>query len=158
MRYIKKNLVYEVKNENIFKDRIYKGAVLISPGIFRDSASKKRIFYSGKILEKSALNWPDPVYLTLDHGKSVLDRVGYVNKIHWNGEKIIGDLHILPITTKSKDIISLIDNNIINSLSIEAMTSESYNKKLGCLELDGIEFIGVSIVTYPACEDSKINN
>ena len=158
MRIIKKSFDGKNREENEFGDVEFPNATLICPGAFRDSYSRKEIYYSSEILKGNATNWDEPIFLTLDHSQSVLDRVGYVKDPHWNGSCVVGNLIILPITQKSRDAINLINNNMITDLSIEAVTNEEYDIIKKGLVLTDIKFKSVSLVVQGACPDAKISN
>ena len=157
IRYLKKSLDIQKGSNNLIGDRIYKDAVLMVPGIYQDSKSRLKIFYKEDILRKNATNWKSN-FLNVDHNLSVLSRIGFVENPRWDKNALIADLRIMPITTVAKDIIGLIDNNIINALSIEAITDEYFDNSLSCLCLKNIEFLGVAIVTTPAVPEAMIVN
>jgi hypothetical protein len=157
IRYLKKGLDAEKGKNNLIGDRIYKNATLIVPGIYQDSKSRLKIFYKSEVLEENALNWKSN-YLNVDHGISILSRIGFVENPRWDNDSLKADLHILPITSIAKDTINLIDNGIVNALSIEALTDEYFDDKLSCLCLKDIEFLGAAIVTMPAVPEAKIRN
>lgn len=149
-------MIYKSKGKNITGDRIYKDAVLLTEGVYTDSFSRRTMFYDGNVIAKNAKNWKSN-YLTIDHSKSILDRIGYIENPHWDGKSLLADLRILPITQRAKDIISLVDNNMASGFSIEAETEEVYDTKRKMLRLSNITFLGGSVVTSPACEDAGIN-
>ena len=149
-------MVYKSKGNNITGDKIYKDCVLLTEGIYTDSLSKRTMFYDGNIIAKNAKNWKSN-YLTIDHSKSILDRIGYIENPHYNGKELLADLRIMPITQRAKDMISLIDNNMASGFSIEAETKENYDSKRKMLRLSEIIFLGGSIVVNPACESARIS-
>jgi hypothetical protein len=155
IRYLKKGLDAEKGKDNLMGDRIYKNAILIVPGIYQDSKSRLKIFYKSEVLEENASNWKSN-YLNVDHGISILSRIGFVENPRWDNNSLKADLHILPITSVAKDTISLIDNGIANALSIEAMTDEYFDNRLSCLCLKNIEFLGAAVVTTPAVPEARI--
>jgi len=148
-------IIFKGMASNIAGDRIYKGAILLTEGIYTDMYSQKTIYYDGRVIRKNAKNWKDN-YVTIDHSTSVLDRIGYVENPRWEDDALKGDIRILPITTRAKDVINLIDNDLTRGLSIEAETQDQYDGELKCLRLIDITFLGVSIVTDPACEMARI--
>ena len=145
----------EERSSNLVGDRVFRNSVLLVPGIFQDSASKLKIFYKSDILEKNAKNWKSN-FLNVDHNSSVLSRIGFIESPKWENNALMADLRILPITTVARDVLNLIDREIINSLSIEALTDEYFDQNLSCLCIKNIEFLGAAVVTNPAVSDSKI--
>ena len=136
-------------------NRIYRNSTLLIPGTFSDGGSGRSIYYSHKMLKKYATNWTSD-YVTLDHGKSVLDRIGFISNPHYD-HGIIADVNLVPVTQNVKDVINLIDAGMIKHLSIEALTDDDYNSIKGTLEATTMEFIGCSIITTPACKFAILN-
>lgn len=154
-KYIKKSFEYSTESSSFTGDKIYKGAVLLVPGTYRDSASRLKIYYDPKVLKKNVQNWTKN-YLNINHDDSVLSRIGTIENPRWENDAIVADLRIIPVTTAAKDVINLIDSGLVNNLSIEALTEEYYDEKIGCLRLSDITFTGAAIVTNPACPDAII--
>ena len=149
-------MIYKSKENNIVGDRVYKDCVLLTEGIYTDALSRRTMFYDGRVIGKNAKHWLSN-YLTIDHSKSILDRIGYIENPHWDGKSLIGDLRIMPITQRAKDMINLIDNKMAEGFSVEAETKDVYDSKRKMLMLSDIIFLGGSIVTSPACEDAGIS-
>ena len=149
-------IIYKSKGNNITGDRIYAGCILLEEGKFADSASKMSIFYDGKVLKRDAGKWLSN-YVSINHSNDILDRIGYVENPRWANNKLLADIRIIPVTSRAKDVISLLDNNMAQDLSIEALTEEEYDKDLKCLRLTTISFTGLSIVTQGACGSARVN-
>ena len=135
--------------------KIYMGATLLSPGEWTDSISNTKIEYSSKVLKKYATNWKEQ-YLNLDHNHNALSRVGKVVNQRFEDGVVKGDLHIYPITNNAKDIIKLIDNDMINWLSVEIMTEDIWNNSKDMWAVEEILYLGTAIVTLPASKNSLI--
>jgi hypothetical protein len=149
-------IIYKSKRNNITGDRIYKGCVILEEGRFTDAASKVPIFYDCKVLERDAKNWVSN-FITLNHSRDILDRVGFIENVRWENNKLLGDMRIVPITSRAKDVINLLDAGMIKDLSIEALTTEEYDRDMKCLRLSSIEFTGLSLVLSGACPTAKVN-
>ena len=149
-------LQYDEKLISKDKYRIYWNAVLMTPGTYIDALSGEVSIIDREVLRKTALNWSEN-YLNIDHDVySVLSRIGYVEPKGWNGESVIGNLKILPVTQRAKDVISLIDAGLITDLSVEMKSVEEWdNRKSGWRILD-ITYTGAAIVTKGACPHAKI--
>ena len=137
--------------------RIYKGVIILTPGKYADSLTKDYVLYTPEILRKYATNWSSN-YVNIDHSQSVIHRVGYILNPRWEEGAVRGDLYIFPYTTVARDTIALIDNNMINHLSSEIITTDHYDYLEKCIVVDDIEFFGCAIVTNPACEDARIKS
>ena len=134
---------------------IYRGAILLTPGKFADKITNDFVLYKAEILRKYAKNWISN-YLNLDHSRFPLHRIGYVENPRFQDNALKGDLYIFPLTTTAKDTIALIDNGLVNKLSIEMRTDDYYDYREGCIIADDIEFIGCAVVTNPADPHTRI--
>lgn len=149
-------LKYNEKIVNKSTDaRIFKDAVLLTNGSWVDSITGEKVKYSKSAIKKSAGNWIENI-LNIDHDTEVLKRLGYVNNPYYKDGKLLGDLHIYPITQNSRDVINLIDEGLVNWLSVEVITEDEYNHKLGMIEVKSMEFLGCAVITNPACDETKI--
>jgi hypothetical protein len=134
---------------------IYKEATLLVPGIYADSATKRFTHYPQKIIKRDSKNWKLN-YLSIDHSKDVLKRIGKVKNAKWKNGKLVGDLHIYTVTSAGKDVVNLIENGLINWMSVEVDTEDKYNYDLDMMETKSMEFVGASVVSVPACKGAKI--
>ncbi len=135
--------------------RIYHNVTMITPGTFTDSISRSPINYSHEVLSRTANNVRSN-YLNVDHSHKTLDRVGRFVNPYWDGEKVRADLWIYPITQNSRDTIELIDSGLVNWLSVELMTEDVWNRNDERDVVD-LEYIGLAVVTAPACKESLID-
>jgi hypothetical protein len=135
--------------------KIYKDASLLPPGVFTDSVSQTPTDYRPEILNKFATNWKDN-FINLDHSRDVLKRLGRVFNTRSEDGVVKGDLHIYPITQAAKDTISLIDNDLINWVSVEVMTDDIWDPNKGLTYVDNLEFFGLAVCTTPAAPGAKI--
>jgi len=147
--------IFKSRSSNVAGDKIYRDCVLLTEGSYQDSTSMRVHFYDGSVLKKCATNWKSN-YLNINHSQHPLDRIGYVENQRWNGKSILADLRILPITSRAKDIINLIDNGLVENLSIEAEIDREFDKRINMMKVTNIEFLGCAIVTDPACKDAVI--
>lgn len=141
-----------VKSANLV---IYREATLLVPGIYADSATKSYCYYTEKSIKKYAKNW-DIDYISVDHSKDVLKRIGKVKNPKFKNGKLVGDLHIYTVTSVAKDVVKLIDNGLINWMSVEVDTKDKYNYDLDVMETKELRFVGCSVVSIPACKGAKI--
>ena len=156
MKFIKKSFDGKNREENEFGDHVYRDCVLLNEGFYTDSYSKTKVFYDGSIIKEYAKNWTSN-FLTMNHENGILSRIGFVENPHWEDEKLLADLRIIPVTNNARDVISLIENDLVKNLSIEAKTEEEWDNNLRCLRLNYIEFLGTSLVTVGACNDAHLN-
>ena len=136
--------------------RIYRDACLLTPGEYTDSISMVPILYKDNVMKRYADNWTTE-WLNLDHSRDTQKRIGYVRNHYWNGKAVMGDLYIFPGTTAGSDTIAQIDAGLLNKLSVEVMSDDSWNNELQVRQVDTMQFIGSAVVTEPACEHTYIN-
>ena len=135
--------------------RIYRNAKLLSPGEWTNMFSPVPTYYSPTVLSKYATNWSGDI-INLDHSRDVLKRLGYIKNPYWDGSSVRVDLYILSKTQNQKDTIALIDSKLINWLSAELLSEDSWNNSKNMPESKFIEFLGVAVVSEPGCSESKI--
>jgi len=135
--------------------RIYKNAVLLTPGVWSDVITNSPVIYDDSVLRKYATNWTSN-YLNIDHSDNPLDRIGIVQSPYYKDSKVCGDLHIYPITSRAKDTIALIDAGLVNNLSVEIKTVDRWDSKEMSRRVEKITFVGCAVVVNPACVDTRI--
>jgi len=135
--------------------KIYRDVVIFTPGDWTDAITNAPVRYSTHELKKSYNKWSKN-YLNLDHSWSVLDRIGYVNNVRYQNEKLIADLQIFRDTQNGKDVIESIENGLINELSVELLSTDVWDSKEMIRLATDLEFIGCAIVTEGACAETKI--
>jgi len=135
--------------------RVYKDTTILTEGTFSDSLTREGVKYSKDVLKNTVKNWQSN-YLNIDHSHNVLDRIGTVENARFEGNKVKADLYIHPITTNAKDTVKLIDDGLINWLSVEIMTEDSWDRNNERYVKD-MDYIGLAVVSAPACRQAKIN-
>ena len=148
------------KNKIIMKSadvRIYRDATLLTSGEWTDSVSRTPITYTDTALKLSARFWTKNI-LNVDHEWKVLNTIGTIENPYYYKGAIKGDLFITPITQNRKDAINLIDNNEVNSLSIELMSQDSWDADECKRYATDIEYLGCALIygENGACKDAKI--
>ncbi len=135
--------------------RIYRDTILLTEGEFSDSITMSPVMYTYDEIEKGATNW-SANFLNLDHSFEVLKRVGFIKNTYFKDGAVRGDLYIFPITENAKSVIKMIDNGLVNWLSVELTTQDYWNPDDNKRYASNIEFIGAAVVLYPACENTRI--
>ena len=149
---------FEYNNKIIQKHgdaRIYRECILLTPGCHTDGSVGIPTNYTSTELKKATKNW-ECNYLNVDHSWNVLDRIGHIKSPIYKKEALRADLYIYPYTQTSKDVISLIDNKLINSLSVELMSKDIWNSEDSKRYATNISFIGAAVVTFPADTNTRI--
>lgn len=150
---------FDYDKKYISKDtdfRIYRDAIMLTPGEFTDSLSRYPVVYTEEELKKSAKIWSDN-YLNVDHSFEVQKRIGFVKNSYYKDGGVRGDLYIHQLTNASKETIALIDAGLVNWLSVELLTEDKWNAEDNKRYASDIEFIGCAVVLHPACDGTKIN-
>ena len=156
------DLPLEFNNKIISKShdiRIYKDAVLLTPGVWADSITNTDVLYRSDILSKYSTNWSSN-YIDLQHSHHPLDMCGTVRFQRFNNGKLLGDLHIDMKLDAGKKIVPVIDSGLANQLSIEMMTQDFWDSHDMVRYAGEITFIGLAILGGPshgaACSDARI--
>ena len=153
-------LEYNTKYISKSDVRVYRDAILLTPGKWSDSVTRAEVEYTDKALSKYATNWTRNI-LDLDHNLDVLSIIGTIEHQRFQKNSVIGDLYIHPITQNARDTISLIDAGYVNSLSVELMADDVWDSSRHIRMADNIEFIGCAVLAGhparpPACKDTRI--
>jgi hypothetical protein len=144
---------YDKKQLSMATDaRIYRDCAMLKVGSWSDSISMSPIIYTKEALKAGSTNWKSN-YLNVDHSFETRNRLGFVTSPYFKGDTVFGDLHIFPITTVSKDIIALIDADLVNWISVELTSKDDWNDDAGEMYANDIQFMGAAIVLYPAVKD-----
>jgi len=147
---------YNKKNLSLSTDaRIYRDCALLSVGSWSDSITRSPVVYTEQALKSSATNWEEN-YLNVDHSFEVRNRLGFVTNTYYKDGKVYGDLHIFPITSVAKDIIALIDADLVNWMSVELTSDDYWDEDSMKRFADNITFLGAAIVLYPASDGTHI--
>ena len=116
------------------------------------------VIYKPEVIKKYSSNWKSN-YIDLGHSWAPLDFIGTVQNQHFFENALHGDLYINPNTRNGEDTITLIDCGILNSLSVEMMTDDSWDSDSQMKCANELEFMGVAICgpqPGPACKDTRI--
>lgn len=153
------SLPFEISKNFISKSgdsRTYKDVVLLTPGDWTDSQTMAPVRYTPELLKGYHDNWSRN-FLNLDHQWTVLNRVGWVENPRCRKDgAVIADIKISKVTQNGRDIVELIEDNLINELSVELLSDDKWDSKERIRLASDIEFIGCAIVTEGACKETKI--
>lgn len=138
-------------------DRVFKDATLLTPGEWTDSVSRTPITYTDAALFLSANNWTKNI-LNLDHEWKVLNTIGTVQNPRYHSGSIRADLFVTPRTQNGKDAITLIDLGLVNALSIELMSNDTWDSDDFKRYATDIEYLGCAMVygDNAACSEAKV--
>lgn len=143
---------------------IIKDVILLATGTWTDSNVGTPLHYPERVLEKYAKSWVATGVWARHAGgspRNITDKIGDVRNPRYQnipgiGGAVIGDLHLHLLTQASRDTGSLIENGLVNYVSVEVGTLDEYNHTLKRYEAAKLEFYGVAAVDRGACEVCKI--
>jgi hypothetical protein len=152
--YISKSFGPECISKSL-ETRIYTNATLLSAGNWADMISNSYVKYTPEALSKAV--WVSN-YIDLGHDhNNPLSMVGSIQNIKFLNNSLKGDLYIDTITQNGRDIVSLIDANRINNLSVEMATKDIWDSKEHIKCANDLKMYGVAIVgSFQACLDARI--
>lgn len=136
--------------------RIYRNVTILTPGTYADSITNAGVKYSEGLLKRTAKEW-ESKYLNIDHSDRTLDRIGTVENPRFQDGKVKADLYIHPVTQNAKDVIGLIEDGLVNWLSVEILTEDDWNEESQRYVKDLI-YIGLAVVTTPADPNTRIKD
>lgn len=138
--------------------KVYKDVVILTPGVWADSISNSQIMYKEDVIRRDYSNWDNLKYVNLGHSHFPLDLVGTVQDPYYdNGVR--ADLRLNSNTSNGRDIIELIDQGLINKLSVELRTQDYWDSQNMVRCVGKALFMGVSILgpnQTPACAEARI--
>jgi hypothetical protein len=137
--------------------RIYKGSIILTPGVWADSVSNSNILYKSDILKKYSTNWTSN-HINLGHDNAnPLSLVGTVQNQRWEDGAIKGDLYINTQLFAGGEVVKAIDAGLVNKLSIELESKDYWDSTKNVRYADDMKFMGVAIIgDHPACKHTKI--
>jgi hypothetical protein len=132
---------------------------LLAAGRIVDSLSRTPTHITPEALQKAT--WKRDGFWSRHPGgkpRDITDKVGYITNQHYEGDCVIGDIVINNRTTKSKDVLAMMEAGDFNWVSAEIIAKESYSEALKGYSTDSIDFIGVAAVERGACESCTIRH
>jgi len=111
-----------------------------------------------KITDKSiaAAKLPETCFVDLDHSAGVLNRIGFADNFKRDGNRILADIHVIRTTQAGRDAIALLQEKLITDVSVKMVTDESYSRQDRMSQVNGLEIMGLSIVTSGADSAAKV--
>jgi len=145
------------KFERTDKGLLVRDVILLAEGSWTDSNVRTPCYYSPEVLEKYASNWLDNGLWSRHPGgspRSVADKIGQVVNFHYSPEykAIMGDLLFHCKSQLSRDIAEMVQNGLVNAVSVEIGGEEYYNRKSKTNEAVSIDGYGVAVVDRGACD------
>lgn len=145
------------KFERTDKGLLVRDVILLAEGSWTDSNVRTPCYYSPEVLEKYASNWLDNGLWSRHPGgspRSVADKIGQVVNFYYSPEykAIMGDLLFHCKSQLSRDIAEMVQNGLVNAVSVEIGGEEYYNRKSKTNEAVSIDGYGVAVVDRGACD------
>jgi len=145
------------KFERTDKGLLVRDVILLAEGAWTDSNVRTPCYYSADVLEKYANNWKDNGLWSRHPGgspRSVADKIGHVVNTYYSPEHkaIMGDLQFHLRSQLSRDIAEMVQNGLVNAVSVEIGGEEYYNRKSKINEAVSIDGYGVAVVDRGACD------
>lgn len=145
------------KFERTDKGLLVRDVILLAEGSWTDSNVRTPCYYSPEVLEKYSKNWLDNGLWSRHPGgspRSVADKIGSVVNFYYSAEykAIMGDLLFHCKSQLSRDIAEMVQNGLVNAVSVEIGGEEYYNRKSKTNEAVSIDGYGVAVVDRGACD------
>lgn len=145
------------KFEKTDKGLLVRDVILLAEGSWTDSNVRTPCYYSAAVLERYAKNWLDNGLWSRHPGgspRSVADKIGKIVNTYYSPEykAIMGDLQFHLKSQLSRDIAEMVQNGLVNAVSVEIGGEEYYNRKSKVNEAVSIDGYGVAVVDRGACD------
>lgn len=145
------------KFERTDKGLLVRDAILLAEGTWADSNVRTPCYYPSAVLERYASNWKENGLWSRHPGgvpRSVADKVGSVVDPRYSSEykAIMGDLLFHMKSQLSRDIAEMVQEGLVNAVSVEIGGEEYYNRKTKQNEAVSIDGYGVAVVDKGACD------
>jgi hypothetical protein len=119
------------------------------------------LFYPEAVLERDAANWLDAGVWARHSGgmpRNITDKIGQVLNQHYDAKAkaIVGDVHLHGRTQTSKDVMTLVNDGLVDAVSVEHGGEESWNSETKRYEAVSLGFYGLAIVDRGACDVCKM--
>jgi len=151
-----KNLVFNSAFEKVKTleskegfDRIKIKGIAIEAGDSRNGVS-----YEAEELRKSAKTLKGRP-IGLNHSGDVMNNVGRIKKASYEDGKLLYEAEIMN-TKRNPDIIDMINNQLIDSVSIEVNVNK-FEREDNKLFLRGLEFLAMDIVKVPGIKGASLS-
>ena len=151
------------KFERTASGLLVRDVILLAEGTWADSNVRTPCYYSPEVLEKYAQNWKENGLWSRHPGgspRTVADKIGYVKNTYYSPEykAIMGDLLFHMKSQLSRDIAEMVQDGLVNAVSVEIGGEEYYNRKTHQNEAVSINGYGVAVVDKGACDVCTIRH
>jgi len=135
--------------------------VALAEGEWTDSAVGTPLFYPARVLEADYGKWVAPGIWSRHMGggaRSITDKVGIVKNPRYDPEQkaVLVDGIFHGKTQASRDVIELIENEIVTDVSAEVGGKEVWNPESKRYEAASLAFYGLATVDRGACNVCKM--
>lgn len=140
---------------------IIKDVVLLASGTWHASNATEPLFYPEHILERDAKNWHDNGVWARHSGgmpRNITDKIGHVLNPHYEAKSkaVMGDIALHMRTQTSKDVAALVNDGLVDAVSVEHGGDEVWNSETKRYESVSLGFYGTAIVDRGACDVCKM--
>ena len=135
--------------------------VALAEGEWTDSAVGTPLFYPSRVLEADHGKWVAPGIWSRHMGgtaRSITDKIGIVKNPRYDAElkAVIVDGIFHGKTQASRDVIELIENEIVTDVSVEVGGKDEWNATTKRYEAASLAFYGLAVVDRGACTVCKM--
>jgi cation transport regulator ChaB len=143
------------KFEEVEGGLIVRGAKILAAGTWTDSYQQTPCNYSAKLLEQYAANWKSNGFWLRHAGgspRSIDEKVGEVINPRFENDAVIGDVFLHLASSRSRDYAEMAKRGVVEDVSAELGTMDSYDKATKTYNATYLEFTGVAAVDKGACK------
>jgi len=130
------------------------GVKILAAGTWTDSYQQTPCTYSPKLLEKYASNWKSNGFWLRHAGgspRSIDEKVGEILNPRFESDAVMGDVFLHMASSRSRDYAEMAKRGVVEDVSAELGTTDTYDKATKTYNATYLEFTGVAAVDRGAC-------
>jgi hypothetical protein len=132
-----------------------RGVKILAAGTWTDSYQQTPCNYSHDLLKQYAVNWKSNGFWLRHAGgspRAIDEKVGEVINPRFENDAVMGDVFLHLASSRSRDYAEMAKRGVVEDVSAELGTMDSYDKATKTYNATYLEFTGVAAVDKGACK------
>jgi cation transport regulator ChaB len=145
----------DLKISEVDSGLLIKDVKILAEGTWTDSYQQTPCHYSETVLKDHADNWHSNGYWLRHSGgspRAIDEKVGEVRNPRYLNGAVLGDVFLHLASSRSRDYAEMVKRNLVESVSAELATADTYDAANKRYEATYLEFYGVAAVDRGACK------
>ena len=131
------------------------GVKILAVGTWTDSYQQTPCNYTSKLLEQYATNWKSNGFWLRHAGgspRAIDEKVGEIINPRFESDAVMGDVFLHLASSRSRDYAEMAKRGVVEDVSAELGTMDTYDKATKTYNATYLEFTGVAAVDKGACK------